>query len=647
MRALLKLAVTTKKHIMLLVATFISLIFLSVASQLEVFALGILSNKGVDAFALFAEKQKSGADEEIHLTKIVEKFPEIDKDNKGYFTKQEASSYLVSSKKEVNPLNRMMALIKQHVFKTDGVGPILFMLVTVAMFKAIWLFFSRYMTQLLAIRTSRDLRQMYFEHIQSLPMSFYQKYDLGSLSSRVVGDAGQISTSINSFLTNYLQTPFTVVSCLSVCFYLSWKLSLVVFVGVPLIVVPITILAKRIKKVSRQLQSNQEKFASLILDFLSGIQTIKTFAMEAFSIQKYKEQNSKTAHLEGKIAKYGLMVRPILHAVTTLCLASIVVFGLYILGMSLSQLIVFCALLQLVYEPVKKFADENTNIQKGVVAAERMFEVLNQKNPIPDRADAKLLSSFDDAITFENVSFSYGDRPILKGVSCQLKKGQTIAIVGPTGSGKSTFVQLLPRLYSPTEGVIKIDGVPIEDYTLHSLRESMAFVAQRPFLFNDTVQANIAYGKDFTDEQIIEAAKLAYADEFIQDLTEKYQTKLSEAGKNLSGGQQQRLAIARALVKKAPILILDEATSALDAVSEDRIKQALTALRGQVTQIIIAHRFSTIEHADHILYLENGKLVAQGTKEELLASCPGFYAMWQLQYRQSEDTERLQENALV
>jgi ABC-type multidrug transport system fused ATPase/permease subunit len=291
MKSLLKLAVKSKKHLMLLVATFISLIFLSISSQLEVFALGILSNKGIDVFTLFSDKKTHVEQgDTVQLKTVIERFKEIDQEKKGYFTKEEAAKYLVDSKKEVNPLNWLMISVKKHVFKTEGIAPILFTLIVVAIFKAIWLFFSRYMTQLLAIRTARDLRQMYFEHIQSLPMSFYQKYDLGSLSSRVVNDAGQISASINSCLTNYLQTPFTLISCLSVCFYLSWKLSLVVFVGLPLIVIPITFLAKRVKAVSRQLQSNQERFASLLIDFLSGIQTIKTFAMESFSIQKYKEQ---------------------------------------------------------------------------------------------------------------------------------------------------------------------------------------------------------------------------------------------------------------------------------------------------------------------------------------------------------------------
>lgn len=633
MKNLLKLALNTKKHILLMCATLVALLFLSLASQFEAFALGLLSNKGADVFTLFSEKTSMmNQGDKLSLNQMIEKFPEIDKDHKGYFTKDDAANYIADHQKDPNPLNFIMHKFQMKFFQSSGVWPLLITLICVALFKAVWLFTSRYMTQLLAIRTSRDLRQLYFEHIQSLPMSFYQKYDLGSLSSRVVGDAGQISTSINSFLTNYLQTPFTLISCLWMCFYLSFQLSLVVFVGIPLIVGPIIFLAKRVKRVSRQLQTNQEKFASLLLDFLSGIQTIKTFAMESFSIQKYKEQNQKTAQLEGKIAKYGLLVRPILHAVTTLCLASIVVFGLYILNMSLSQLIVFCILLQLVYEPVKKFAEENTNIQKGIVAAERMFEVLNQKNPTPDRDDAKEFIRFDTEISFEDVSFSYGDRVVLDNVSFTLKKGQTVAIVGPTGSGKSTLVQLLPRLYSPQSGSIKIDGVEIGAYTLKSLREKMAFVAQKPFLFNDTIASNIAFGRDFSFEKIKEAAERAHAAEFIEQMPDQYTSKLAEAGKNLSGGQQQRLAIARALVKQAPILIMDEATSSLDAVSELKIKQALKELHGDVTQIIIAHRFSTIEHADHILYLENGKLVAQGTKDELLENCSGFKKMWDLQY---------------
>lgn len=576
------------------------------------------------------------------------KWPEIDQSGTGVITKQQAASYLAA--KETNPLNWLVREFRQHFQFASSINALVIILVCVAVFKAIWLFASRYTTQLLSIRVSRDLRQQYFEHIQSLPMSFYQKHNIGSLSSRVVGDAGQIATSINSWLTNYLQTPFTIVTCLSMCFYLSWQLSLVIFFGLPLIVIPIVFLARRVKRVSRQLQTNQERFANVLIDFLAGIQTVKIFSMEAFSLKKYKEQNDRMAVLEGKTAKYGLLTRPILHAITTLCLASVVLFGLYTFGMSLSQLIVFCGLLQLVYEPVKKFADENANIQRGVVAAERMFEVLHLKPDIEDHKGAGELSGFHSKIEFDHVWFRYQGEWVLKDVSFTVNKGETVAIVGPTGAGKSTIVQLIPRLFEVQKGEIRIDGKPLTAYTQKSLREQIAFVSQKPFLFFDTVAANIAFGRNFSRDRIQNAAKRAHAEEFIDRLPQKYDSMLAEAGQNLSGGQQQRLAIARALVKEAPVLILDEATSALDSISELHIKHAIASLHGEVTQILIAHRLSTIEHADKIIYLERGAKIAEGNRDELLKTCEPFRRMWEALYhhdRSSLEVEKLNAQPVV
>jgi ABC-type multidrug transport system fused ATPase/permease subunit len=647
MKLLLKAALRQRKHLSLLVTTFLTLLALTIASQFEVFAIGVLSNTGADFFALFsgqADEVRQVADS-ISLTDVQARWSEIDTQNTGAITKQMASTYM-AERKELNPLMWIMQKVKSEFSIDNNINVLVTVLLSVAVFKAIWLFASRYTTQLLAIRISRDLRQQYFEHIQSLPMSFYQQHNIGSLSSRVVGDAGQIASSINSFLTNYLQTPFTIVSCLGMCFFLSWKLSMVIFFGVPLIVIPIVFLARRVKRVSRQLQSNQERFASVLIDFLAGIQTVKIFAMELFSLKKYKEQNDRMAVLEGKTAKYGLLTRPILHAVTTLCLAGVVLFGLYTLHMSVSQLIVFCALLQLVYEPVKKFADENGNIQRGVVAAERMFEVLHMKPHIEDKEGAIVLPTFNDVIEFDRVWFRYHGEWVLKDLSFTVKKGQTVAIVGPTGAGKSTIVQLLPRLYDPQKGEIRIDGRPLTDYTQRSIRENISFVSQKPFLFFDTVAANIAYGCDFTMEEIESAAKRAYADEFIERMPNGYDSMLAETGQNLSGGQQQRLAIARALVKNAPILILDEATSALDVISENRIKAAITQLHGNVTQILIAHRLATIEHADKIIYLQRGEKIAEGTKDELLQSCDGFRRMWEALYH-SEPLDQQEAPALV
>ncbi|MFY7843461.1 MAG: ABC transporter ATP-binding protein [Rhabdochlamydiaceae bacterium] len=630
MKLLLRSVLRTKKHLSLLVCTFFTLLLLTIASQMEMFSLGVLSNNSVDFFEMF----NSGSSQIVELKDVKESWPLIDKEGKGYISKEQAVFYLRDKQKSFNPLNSAIIALQCRFGVVHNIKAMVLVLLGVAIFRAVGLFASRYTTQLLAIRVSRDLRQQYFEHIQSLPMSFYQKHNIGSLSSRVVGDATQIASSINSCVVNYLQSPFTVLSCLIFCCFLSWQLSLLVFLGMPMIVVPIILLARRVKGVSRQLQLNQEKFASVLIDFLAGIQTVKIFGMELFSLKKYKEQNDRMALLEGKTAKYALMSRPVLHAITTFCVASVVIFGLYTLKMPLSELIVFCGMLQLAYEPVKKFADENANIQKGVVAAERMFEVLNLKSLILDVPEAKDITSFKESIEFDHVWFGYNEKDwILKDVSFAVRKGEKVAILGETGAGKSTIVQLIPRLYDVQKGEIRIDGKPLKSYTQKSLRSLMAFVSQKPFLFLDTISANISVGNNYSQSEIEKASHKAHAAEFVENMEGKYESVLLEGGQNLSGGQQQRLAIARALVRNCPILILDEATSALDNLSEIKIKEAIASLESDVTQIIIAHRLTTIEHVDRIIYLEKGRKVAEGTKEELLVSCPGFKKSWEALYK--------------
>lgn len=511
------------------------------------------------------------------------------------------------------------------------------MIIFVALFKAIMLFTHRFTTRLVAIRVSRDLRQKYFEHIQALPMEFFQKYNIGSLSSRVVGDAALVAEAVNACLVNYLQTPFTVLTTLTLCFLTSWQLSLIIFLGFPCLVYPIIFLAQRVKRVSKQIQQNQERFSSVLIDFLAGIQTVKIFAMEEFSLKKYREHNNKMAALEQKSASYDLSTRPIVHTIGMFFLATALMYGLYVIHMSVSEVLFYCGLLYVFYEPIKKFAEENSHIQRGISASERMHEVMSLTPQIEDHRDAVELKHFNHNIEFDNVWFKYGDDWVLKGVSFTVPRGKTVAIVGPTGAGKSTIVNLLPRLYDIHQGEIRIDGQSLRTFTQKSLRETIAFVPQKPFLFLDTVAANIAFGRPFSIEQIKEAACKAHAEEFICRLPQGYETELAEAGKNLSGGQQQRLAIARALVKNAPILVMDEATSSLDPLSEHHIKTAINQLRGQVTQVIIAHRLSTIEDADKIIYLEKGQKIAEGTRDELLESCPGFRLMWQMLHNHTQN----------
>lgn len=631
MKLLLQAALRNSKHLTLAIITFFSLMFLTVANQCEMFSIGLMANTGADFFTLFTPEGKKVKDK-LSISDVTKRWELIDINEDGVITKQEAARYL-AGRKDTNPLSWVMNKVASHLDLEQNFSLLITILIAVALFKAVTLFISRFVTQLLSIRVTRDLRQQYFEHIQSLPLSFYQEQNLGSLSSRAVGDAGQIASSLNSCLTNYMQTPFTILSNLLACFYLSWKLSLIIFFGLPLVVMPVIFLTRQVKRITRQIQKNQETFTSVLLDFIAGIQTVKIFAMEAFSLRKYKEQNDRMAHLESKSAKYGLLTRPVLHLIATGCLAIVVLFGLYSLHMTVGQLLMFCGLLHLFYEPVKKFAEENANIQKGVVAAERMFEVLHLKPQIEDSDGAIQISGFKNIIEFDHVWFKYKDEWVIKDVSFTVKRGEVVALVGATGAGKSTLVQLLPRLYDVQKGEIRIDGIPLNAITQKSLREQIAFVPQRPFLFFDTVAENIAFGRSFSTEDIEDAAKKAYAHEFIVDLPNQYNTLLAEMGKTLSGGQQQRLAIARALVKKAPILVMDEATSSLDSISENRIKAAIRDLQGEITQILIAHRLSTIEHADKIIFFERGRKLGEGNLQELLETCLPFRLMWETYHR--------------
>lgn len=626
MKLLLQAALRNSRHFTLALITFVSLLFLTMANQCEMFSLGLMTNAGADFFTLFSPEGKKVKDK-LSLSEVTRRWELIDTDHNGVISKQDASSYI--AQRDSNPLQWVMHNVSSRFDLEEDFVMLIQILVGVAIFKALSLFTARYVTQLFSIRVTRDLRQQYFEHIQSLPLSFYQEQNLGSLSSRAVGDAGQIASSLNSCLTNYLQTPFTIASTLFLCFRVSWQLSMIIFLGLPLIILPVIYLTRQVKRISRQLQKNQETFSSVLLDFLAGIQTVKVFAMEAFSLRKYKEQNDQMAVLESRSAKYGLLTRPLLHMIATACLAIVILFGLHTLHMTIGQLLMFCGLLHLFYEPVKKFAEENANIQKGVVAAERMFEVLHLKPQISDHEGAVQLGTFKNLIEFDHVWFKYRDEWVIKDVSFTIKRGEVVALLGATGSGKSTLVQLLPRLYEVQKGEIRVDGIPINAITQKSLRDQIAFVPQKPFLFFDTVAENISFGRSFSSEEIEEAAKRAYAHEFIAELPKQYNTVLAEMGKTLSGGQQQRLAIARALVKKAPILILDEATSSLDAISENRIKQAIQSLQGEITQILIAHRLSTIEHADRIIFIDRGRKIGDGTLPELLETCLPFRLLWE------------------
>jgi len=639
MNNLLQLAFWKNKYKSLMAAVLLFMCLTTVATQLEVFAIGFLTQKGPEFFRLFGTVTDQGLQpvQEVSKEQLLYRFSEITKEN--ILTQGNVNAFL--AKKQVPSVVDRAFSFAQNKISLQGNIPMLAALIAfIAAFKAIIMFFHRYLTKILAIRISQDLRQQFFKHIQKLPMPFYDRYNIGSLSSRAVTDSLLVSEAVNAVLINYIQTPFTALSTLILCFMTSWKLTCWIFLGLPLIAMPIYFLAKKVKKYSSQLLRKQEHFTATLIDYISGIQTVKMFSMGDYSLKKYVEQNTAMANLEKKSALYDLSSRPIVHTIAMLFVSSTVITALYVENMNISEALVFCGLLYIFYEPVKKFAEENSHIQKGSAAADRMFEVLGNEKYDENEEGKKDLEEFAQSIQFHNVSFKYQNEWVLRNLSFSIPKGKMVALVGATGAGKSTIIQLLTRLYDPQEGKILIDDIPLECYSKTSVRKQFAAVPQKPFLFEDTVLNNITVGQDYSIQDVIQAAQNAQAHEFIEKLSCGYNTPVSEAGKNLSGGQLQRLTIARALLRKTPVLIMDEATSALDVLSEGRIKQVMHVLKNQgVTQIIVAHRLTTIEEADWILFLEDGRLAAEGSREHLLENSPSFRMMWETMYRQSVKKE--------
>lgn len=511
--------------------------------------------------------------------------------------------------------------------KSDSFYAISFLFLCVGLSKAIFMFTNRYLTKILAVRICRDLRNQSYAHMQTLSLRFFSKYDRGNLSTRVITDANQIALSFNAFVENYIHLPFTVLSTLGVCLMLSWQLTCVLLVLIPCVALPLKFITKKIRSISYKMQKKQESFASVIIDHLSGIFTVKSYQLEKYSINKYSEENAKMTAYDEKIQKYDMMSRPITHFMMTVMLVSILYIGIHILGLSFPDLVVYCGVVHMLYSPFKAFSDKNADVQKGVVSANRLFDIMKEE---PEERESKVdLAGFNQRISVEDLSFTYHDEMVLRKVNFEVDKGEVLAICGSTGSGKSTMLKLFSGLYRDYSGKILIDGINVHDISLKSLRQQFSVVAQEPFFFNDTIRANLIFDQNISEDQMIEACQKACIHDFVMTLEDGYDTIIEEMGKNLSGGQKQRLSIARALIRGSSIFLLDEATSSLDTVSEKVISDALEQMKGEITQVIVAHRLSTIQHADKILFLERGEVKAFGSLSHVLETAPGFAAMWE------------------
>jgi ATP-binding cassette, subfamily B, bacterial MsbA len=502
--------------------------------------------------------------------------------------------------------------------------------VTVAVVKGVAYFGQAYLMGTTSQRIIADLRGALFDHLLRLSPSFYARRHSGDILSRLGNDVQSVEAAVSNAIASYLRDGLTVVVMLVNCFLIDWKLSLVTFVAIPITILPVVRIAKRLKKVTVQSQTALGKISELVQETLSGIRVVQAYGMEPWESSRFRAENERWLQYMRRSVSVLAFSSPLMEVMAAVGLGIAIwwVGGNIVSGaLPAGKFFSFVTAILLLYTPVKSLGRVGQVAMQGAAAGERIFEILDARTDVPD--DGKVeLPPFQEAIRYEQVSFSYGDRPVLREVSLSVGKGEVVALVGISGGGKTTLANLLPRFWDVTGGRITIDGTDIREASLRSLRSGIALVTQETVLFNTSVRANIAYGQpDVPIAEVERAARMAHAEEFIQALPQGYDTVVGERGVLLSGGQRQRIAIARAFLKDAPILLLDEATSALDAESEREVQRALETLMGigegrvgaaHRTTLVIAHRLSTIRNADRIVVLSHGRVAETGSHEQLI-----------------------------
>jgi subfamily B ATP-binding cassette protein MsbA len=497
--------------------------------------------------------------------------------------------------------------------------------------RSIFVYTSGYLMMWISSRVVTDLRRAMFNKLLTLPTAYSDRQSAGQIISRLVYDVSHISEAATSALVTIIRELLTAIALLSYLLYLDWRLTLITLCVGPLIAFLVKSFSKRMRDASQQSMSAMRETSYVIEETASAQKVVKIYGGQAHQLRQFFEATERFRRAQMKEAIPATATTPITHVAASVAIALIAFLALSQTmgnaGASPGGFVSFITAMLLLIAPLKQLTSVKTNLQRGLAAAENVFAFLDTESE-PDQGTRQLARARGE-IVFDEVVFSYpeSERQAISGLSIRIEPGQTVALVGPSGSGKSTLSLLLPRFYSPQSGRILIDGIDIESITLPSLRANIALVSQEVMLFNDTVRANIAYGglDDASDEQIVSAAKAANAWEFIQDLPEGLDTIIGDNGSRLSGGQKQRLAIARAILKDAPILVLDEATSALDNESERKVQAALESLMSGRTTLVIAHRLSTIERADQIYVVDSGSIVEHGTHHELL-ELNGVYA---------------------
>jgi subfamily B ATP-binding cassette protein MsbA len=513
--------------------------------------------------------------------------------------------------------------------------PLLFL--TLWMFAGLARFASSYMFRMIGLSVTNDIRNDIHARLLKQSSRFHSVHTSGELVSRVVNDVNQLQIAVSARLLDTVQQGITLVLFLALLLSTDIKLALLCLLGAPGPLIVIWVFGKGMRRTSHRSQEEMESVTSLLSEGVRGHRVVKAFGMERFEEGRFQHATSRYLKVNLRAQLLATLSSPVIETVMAMGLFCFLLYAaLQIRQGELSPplLIQFMANLMLMYDPIRRLNKVNLILQQALAAAHRLADLLGISLDIRDKPDAKRIDTVKQGFNFENVSFAYGDVPVLQEVNLEVRRGEIIALVGSSGAGKSTLVNLLPRFFDPDSGKVTIDGVDICDVTLQGLRAQIGIVTQETVLFDDTVRNNIAYGRsDATLETVRAAARDAFADEFISELPQGYDTVIGESGMMLSGGQRQRLAIARALFKNAPILILDEATSQLDSESEALVQRALNNLMQSRTTLVIAHRISTIMEAHRILVLEAGRVVEEGTHTELLARKGRYRRLFDLQFK--------------